>query len=85
MRIAFFAWSGRVPQRHNARSVVVCTPSDKRKGTRQRARRGMTLGVNTSLECNEEDPLVPAVRVVGFAAAQAYFLAFPALPAAVVP
>ena len=29
--------------------------------------------------------LVPAVRVVGPAAAQAYFLEFPALPAAVVP
>ena len=50
------------------------------------ARRGLARAVNETYRTVPVAPLlVPAVRVVGSAAAQAYFLAFPALPAAVVP
>ena len=49
------------------------------------ARRGLARAVNETYRTVPVAPLlVPAVRV-GSAAAQAYFLAFPALPAAVVP
>ena len=50
------------------------------------ARRGLARAVNETYRTVPVAPLlVPAVRVVGPAAAQAYFLEFPALPAAVVP
>ena len=52
------------------------------------ARRGLACAVNETYRTFPVAPLlvlVPAVRVVGPAAAQAYLLAFPALPAAVVP
>ena len=48
------------------------------------ARRGLARAVNETYRTVPVAPLlVPAVRVVGPAAAQAYFLEFPALPAAV--
>ena len=50
------------------------------------ARRGLARAINKTYRTVPVAPLlVPAVCVVGPAAAQAYFLAFPALPAAVVP
>ena len=50
------------------------------------ARRGLARAVNETYRTVPVAPLlVPAVRVVCPAAAQAYFLELPALPAAVVP
>ena len=49
-------------------------------------KRGLARAVNETYRTVPVAPLlVPALRVVGPAAAQAYFLEFPAIPAAVVP